>query len=687
MSKQKVTLILTHMAEQAAPTATINLWPAVQAHLQTSTHPPLRGSRMNTRLTQPNRLRMAALITLVLLLTAGVFLATPQGQAWAQSVLRFFTRQESDILPPPGPTLTVAPLALVGPSTQTSLPAATPTPPGCDLIITAHCPIAEVQAQVAFPIVQLGKLPQGVFLRGAVVKDQRATLVYACPSGCFLLLQQEPHNGAAAPAAVGASARIKPVVIQTTAGPVQGEYVQGSFTGSGDTPATWDSNFTNAMLRWEAAGIVYTLQWLMPPEGKAGVQPDEALLVALAESLSVDPPTALNLDHLPSAADASLAAGFTVKVPTYTPKEWALAYFSYDAGAGFVCLAYSTQGPSHPGLFVRQSASAPLTDLQPNGDPANAPFTSETIPVGGAEGGSGRYIQGFTSPPNACNGESEFSSAGDALLWRAGGVSYEIYGSAVKIVASSVTQMDMVRMAESMTGVVTILPDQLDPGHLWSLAEMEQYAGEHVFAPAILPEGYVFSHGVITEGQLFSVYQSTDPAAADSMFSKPAIYLLQCRQPQGTSGPCVKDLEAIPADVRETVQINGAAGIYAKGLVVTSPETGKTEWSTDNFFHLQQIFWQAKGVSFQMQVMWGEGIDKDQMIAMANSIQAPGGPGEDDSGGFRSGWPVPCFSHPSQRVLSDRGTKRTGCLPGLTPRPPMSPRSGIGARGGSPTSC
>ena len=66
MSKKKVALVLSHMAEQVAPGNEINLWPALQtrlanAPLQTSPMPHVsRGSRMNKNLISSNHLRFCS---------------------------------------------------------------------------------------------------------------------------------------------------------------------------------------------------------------------------------------------------------------------------------------------------------------------------------------------------------------------------------------------------------------------------------------------------------------------------------------------------------------------------------------------------------------------------------------------------------------------------------------------------
>ena len=86
---------------------------------------------MKTHLIPSNRLRLAALLAVALILAGGLFLTTPQGQTWAQSVLRFFTRQENDVYPTQAITsMPTSSLPLVDQTGQTPTPAATPTPAG-----------------------------------------------------------------------------------------------------------------------------------------------------------------------------------------------------------------------------------------------------------------------------------------------------------------------------------------------------------------------------------------------------------------------------------------------------------------------------------------------------------------------------------------------------------------------------
>jgi hypothetical protein len=632
MSEKKVALILSHMAEQAAPGAEIDLWPALQtrlanASLQTSTTPhKRRGFSMNTLIS--SRLRVAALLTIAILLACTLFLITPQGQAWAQSVLRFFTRQ-NDVQPMLQNTRVPTPsLVLVDQTTQTPLPTVIPTPAGCNEISTAHCPIAQIQPEVSFPILQLAKLPKGMALNGAVVNGQRVTLVYNCPTGCNLLLSEEPSGQADAQSQIGASAQVKTVSVRTDQGTVAAEYVQGTFTGkAGDANLTWDSNFPNYTLRWATGGIQYAIQWLLPPSGKAELTPDADMMVALAESLTDHPQAALNPNRL-SLMDASLLAGFAVRTPTFVPEDRDVPYYAYDAATGFVCLNYPFLNGSldHPRMFIRESATAPLADLKPDntsGTPSS--LQSEAMQVGGADPGSARYTRGaFIAPEKGCNGIFNFGSVNAVLQWTSQGVSYEIYADNAPVLLHSVSKQEFVRMAESITGVVTIAADAPDPEHLKSVQEAEKLAGFAVKAPGQLPKAYLLLKMFMDHTALVSIYHAPSlvTEVMDNRAQPANIYIYQCPvQPDGQD-PCNKDIQGIPEEVKEVVQVKGQTGFYADGDLCADESTNwKKVWYPNCMDLTQRLYWKEGNTIYLLKLMWGGGIDKEMMIRIAENLK------------------------------------------------------------------
>jgi hypothetical protein len=635
MTEKKIALILSHMAEAAAPGESIQLWPAIQARLadaplRAGTTPQTsRETPMNTQQSSSNRLRLAAFLLIALILACGLFLLTPQGQAWAQSLLRFFSRQASDAYPTqivtPAPTRA---LTLVEQASKTAGPAATPTPPSCDSIETAHCAIEQAQPKISFTILQLSKLPAGMALRGAVTLGQGVTLVYGCPTGCMLLLAEEPADQSAAANPVGASAQVKSVQLHTAQGQVTGEYVQGIYSGIAGNPAVnWDANAPAHWLRWEAGGVRYSLEWLLTPAENEKQKPDQEQLAALAESLADQAPSALNPNSLPSAAEAALLAGFGVRTPGFTPQGYDAPYYSYDAASGFVCLNYPVDGAKdHPRMFVRESAGK-LTELQPRADPSGK-LTSiqyQPVQIGGADPGSARFTRSrFTPPANACNGQNDFAVTNQVLQWTAKGVSYEIYSIYDTLSSLSVSQLELRRMAESLTGASAIPVDVLDPENLKSIADATRLAGFAVKAPGKLPQGYSFRKAILDGGTVLSLYTAPDltPGSMDLTSKPPVLYLYQCPAKSNGPNPCAQNIEGIPPDVKEGVTVHGQSGFYAKGDLGADESTNwQMKWFTDILFLTRRLTWQEGDTVYLLQLMWGGLLEKEAMTSIAESIR------------------------------------------------------------------
>src|SRR5687767_8472638 len=93
MNQKDIQSAIEDALEQEIPSSEIRLWPAVSAGLAAEKHLDFKqGEKMN-RLNRSPGVMFAAL-TIVVLLTLA--LVTRQGRAFAQSVLLFFTRAESD---------------------------------------------------------------------------------------------------------------------------------------------------------------------------------------------------------------------------------------------------------------------------------------------------------------------------------------------------------------------------------------------------------------------------------------------------------------------------------------------------------------------------------------------------------------------------------------------------------------
>ncbi len=94
---------------------------------------------MKSSATNSKRFRAAFIGALTLLLALGMIFVLPQGRAWANNILRFFTRSESNQLPIQSWQLT--PLPTLG--TPTADPAS---------IIDADQGIEEIQQKAGFDV-------------------------------------------------------------------------------------------------------------------------------------------------------------------------------------------------------------------------------------------------------------------------------------------------------------------------------------------------------------------------------------------------------------------------------------------------------------------------------------------------------------------------------------------------------
>ena len=155
--------MLLHLAEEAAPPREIDLWPTVRARLaQSKTCARYKEPSMKTNFARSRRVYLAA--ALLFLLAVLLFVATPQGKAFAQSVLRFFTRTSGNELILP----TRVPPTLIGVTPGARQPAVIPTEAPhaaftdiCGDLPDPRCSLEQIRGLVDFPVKALASLPEG----------------------------------------------------------------------------------------------------------------------------------------------------------------------------------------------------------------------------------------------------------------------------------------------------------------------------------------------------------------------------------------------------------------------------------------------------------------------------------------------------------------------------------------------
>lgn len=251
MNEEQMRSILRHLTEQKAPQAEINLWSGIESRIQTSDLTEPRGTQMNTRLQRISRLATA--VALVAILAGIVFFTTPQGQAMAQSVLRFFTRSESNDLPIQSWQLTPLPT----PGTPTADPAS---------IIDAELDIEEVQQKAGFDVYEPSWIPDSLHFNGASIEQDHniVRIFYRYVDTNGLVLRQEPvpmTDECELCGKVGTDTAIQEVSI---AG-VYGEYAEGVWKLTDQGPV-WEADPYLKTMRWQDKGMAFELMYMGPPD-------------------------------------------------------------------------------------------------------------------------------------------------------------------------------------------------------------------------------------------------------------------------------------------------------------------------------------------------------------------------------------------------------------------------------------
>lgn len=268
MKTDKLNTILSDLAEKAAPTSQVNLWPRISEGLQTSTWQSQTGDPMKTvfQNTLSRRLTLAAL---ALAFVFSLLAFTPQGRALAQGILQLFSRASQDRYPLQAWQMT--PPAASSPESPFQLS------------------FQEAEAQAGFDTFAPPEPPAGMIFLGASYDSQHQIVAQSFgrePDSFELTIWQQPleaHQSCGDISnycdnitggdLVGASAEVETVQI----GAVSGEYVEGVWNLTDNGPV-WEPTPFMKTLRWQTDEMVFVLTYM-------GMELDQEALIALAASL------------------------------------------------------------------------------------------------------------------------------------------------------------------------------------------------------------------------------------------------------------------------------------------------------------------------------------------------------------------------------------------------------------------
>ena len=269
MDDKKIQSILRDALEEEIPSAEIKLWPAIRASLVAGKNISVQqGERMNG--TQLRRTQRVAFTIFLIVTLATVALITPQGRAFAQTVLQFFRRAESNTLPLPTEQI-------ASPDEAQAMPTAQPPAP----IVS----VAEAERTAGFDAQELPTVPEGFVFAGAMGTPGSINIQYEAVGGGGALIVTESTDGF-----IQSEWDQAPVeaISQVKIGELDAEIVQGTYVVyPGETVAKWNSDAPILRLRWIEDGIWFEMAKFGDVERIEYLDRDR--LIDLAESMIYDP--------------------------------------------------------------------------------------------------------------------------------------------------------------------------------------------------------------------------------------------------------------------------------------------------------------------------------------------------------------------------------------------------------------
>jgi hypothetical protein len=509
--------ILGELAEEAIPSHTKNLWPEIEVQLDSHASRLEKPGSNGQRLARKPRFRLVTAIIAAVFILLVLLFATPQGRVLAQNILQFFTRSENNTRILPTPTMVI----LVGVTQGVPQPTLAPTA-GRTLEFSAQCgdlnypkcSLDQIRAMVDFPVKAIteGLFPTGLDFIGATGGADQVWLVYRSKdltNAIFLMEGTKVEQGFKG-FTIAADTTVDAVQI----GEAAGEYVKGAWTDPTNSGTlTWDPDQPDQYLRWTDGGIYYEINAFNNSTTYLNWA-NQTGLVQLASNLSSTPatPTPAPVNDNLTLAQAEALAGFQLLVPDKLPRdEYTFSHASYSPNTHTVCLVYSHPEDYGTSLSIAEtnSGSFPaLEDLFLSWPNYGWHFSAEILKVGGGLGGYGQLFKGSLNYDQFCIGHvvtpgGGYSPESEVLQIQAQGLNISIYAKEYPSIfeGNFVTQLELVRLAESLTGVQTIPDEQLDPEYLTDVGDAEAFVGFHIQVPTQLFPGEEFRYfRVVADG-------------------------------------------------------------------------------------------------------------------------------------------------------------------------------------------
>jgi hypothetical protein len=458
MNVQQIKQALNELADKAIP-ADHDPYPGMKKQLEADRRfHPIPARRVNMQ----KRLLSAGLIVLLAVAAGAALFFTPPGQAFAQGLYQFFTRAEGDSLStsasqptePPPPTRTAAPthiaeLQAVAPAGDVAdiegYPTATPVVPGGPNAPLWNLTLDQAEQLAGYEVRVLASLPPGYRLDNVVYDPQTQEVeqfygFHPYAAGEQFILHQRPSSPADV---IGQSATVE----QLNLGGLPVEYVAGSWYGENGAEAeTWHPDSIHHTFRWQQGDFFFTLEILFDSANTWSpaywTQDGMLAMVEIAMGTRAEYPEQVNLNNLTSIAQAELAAGFDLLVPSTLPEGFVFSRAVFQPESRMVRLFYRPQDGSRDSsgtqlVIVEKLGAGQLAETW-EGYPQGA---VETVMVGSRQAtfARGSMADGFYDPEGSLY-----------LAWDTADLSIKIIYSAPSGYPTRLDREQMIAIAESM---------------------------------------------------------------------------------------------------------------------------------------------------------------------------------------------------------------------------------------------
>jgi hypothetical protein len=608
MDKKDIQSILQEALENEIPPNGINLWNAVKTNLVVGGYQ--QGKNLNR--TKPRYVSRVALATVIAIALLTFAFTTPQGRAWAQELVRFFTRinsttvqlsdqqlkQLNEINKPYD--LPLVPVFIPTVSPKMAAISGCETPQKSQ---SYRCQVALAESQLGFDLKELPKKSDSWEFKSLYVNTDLHVAVtsyeldfrdfgtisyngHAYTSHSTLVFTQgvgelsKSNWFGNSPWEVVPTEEVEPISIGT----YKGEYVKGDFSlKPGDSVLVWSEADRRQRLAWNEGERWYLIDF--SPNLNIANTMGKDQLIRLAESLVYSPiekTELLNPDRLLSVSDAKKVSGLDLKAPTLLPMDIDFSYARYLPDEQQAQLIYGVNEE----LTIHEWKGGPVDYKKPLGA---YEFTCKMANMNGDES---FYCSRENPNPRSF------------LWWHKNGLNYQMYFDS--LTGERIDREQMLLIAESMGAIDDFQKN--GPKNYEQIPMYAQALGINAKTFSETPAGWVFSNFWTDAyaGCIDLIYASTT--------GQGTLSINQCKTDKGPN------TSAFPFWSIQQVKVGNAKGRYISGGFVITDD-GKQVW--DPTLPPKQLYWQEDGLWMQI-ALYGDAAlrsDASDLISYAESLR------------------------------------------------------------------